>query len=104
MDDLFQLSIFPLYLGLKLSFEHNGIRKNLSLGACFCWDSGLFLLDLDQKLNFSGTIGYDDLSLEFFRQFKVFRLHAVLDNAAAAVKAQYDKGPGYCYMIGRGPN
>ena len=40
----------------------------------------------------------------FFRHFKVFRLHAILHNAAGAVPAHSAKGPGYCYMIERGPS
>ena len=39
-----------------------------------------------------------------FRHFKVFRLHAKLHDAAGAVRAHSSKGPGYCYMIERGPN
>ena len=39
-----------------------------------------------------------------FRYSKVFRLHAILHDAAGAVRVQSGKGPGYCYMIGRGPN
>ena len=60
---------------------------------------------MDQKFDFGGTIGYGNSYLDFlFRQFKVFRLHAILDGAAGAVRAQSDGGPGYCYMIGRGPS
>ena len=60
---------------------------------------------MDQKYQFGGTIGYGDSYLEFlFRHFKVFRLHAILHDAAAAVRAQSGKRPGYCYIIGRGPN
>ena len=56
---------------------------------------------MDQKVKF----GYGDSCLEFlFRHFKVFRLHATLHDAAGAVRAHSGKGPGYCYMIGRGPN
>ena len=59
---------------------------------------------MDQKFKFVGTIGYGDSYLEFiFRDFKVFRLHAILHDAAGAVWAHSGKGPGYCYMIGRGP-
>ena len=39
-----------------------------------------------------------------FRYSKVFRLHAILHDAAGAVRLQTGKGPGFCYMIGRGPN
>ena len=49
MDVLFLISIFRLYPGLKMSFEHNSDRKNLFLSACFCWDSRLSLHEMDQK-------------------------------------------------------
>ena len=43
--------------------------------------------------------------MEFlFRHFKVFRLHAILHDGAGAERAHSGKGPGYRYMIGRGPN
>ena len=42
--------------------------------------------------------------MEFlFRHLKVFRLHAILYDAAGAVRADSGKVPGYSYMIGRGP-
>ena len=105
MDVLFLMSIFRLYPGLKLSFEHNSVRKNLFLSAGFCWDSGLSLRELDQKFKFGGTIGYGNSYLELlFRHFKIFRLQAILHDAAGAVGAYSGKRPGYCYMIGRGPN
>ena len=50
MDVLFLMSIFRLYPGLKLSFEHNIVRKNPFLSACFCWDSRLSLREMDQIL------------------------------------------------------
>ena len=99
------MSIFRLYPGLKLSFEHNGVRKNLFLSACFCWDSRLSLRELDQKIKFGGTIGYGNSYLELlFRHFNILRLHAILHDAAGATRAHNGKGPAYCYMIGRGPN
>ena len=102
MDGLFLMSIFRLYPGFKMSFEHNSVRKNLFLSACSCWVS---LREMDQNFKFGGTIGYGDSYLEFlFRHFKVFRLHGILHDAAGAVRAHSGKGPGYCYMIGRGPN
>ena len=105
MDVLFLMSIFRLYPGLKMSFEHNSVRKNLFLSACFCWDSRLSLLEMDQKPKFGGAIGYGDSYLEFlFRHFKVFTTNAILQDADAAVRAHSGKGPGYCYKIGRGSN
>ena len=104
MDVLFLMSIFRLFPGLKLSFEHNSFRKNLFLSACFCWNSRLSLREMDQKFKF-GTIGYGNSYLDLlFRHFKIFRLLAKLHDAAGAVRADSGKGPGYCYMIRRGPN
>ena len=105
MDVLVLMSIFRLYSGFKMSFEHNSVRKNLFLSACFCWDSRFSLGEMDQKFKFGGTIGYGDSYLDsVFRYSKVFRLHAILHDAARAVRLETGKGFGYCYMIGRGPN
>ena len=99
------MSIFRLYPGLEMSFEHKSVCNNLFLSACFCWDSRLSLREMNQKFKFGGNIGYGDSYLEFlFRHFKVFRLHAVLRDAAGAERAHSSKGPGYWYMIGQGPN
>ena len=105
MDVLFLISVFRLYPGLKMTFEQNSVRKNLFLSACFCWDSSLSLHEMDQKFKFGGLIGYGNSYLDsVFRYSKVFRLHAILHDATGAVPAHSNKGPGYCYMIGRGPN
>ena len=105
IDVLFLMRLFRLYPRLKMSFEHNSARKNLFLSSCFCWDSRHSLREMKQNFKFGGTIGYGDLYLEFlFGHFKVFRLHAKLNDAAEAVRANSGKRPGYCYMIGRGPN
>ena len=105
MDVIFLMSIFRLYPGFKNSFEHNSVRKNLFLSACFCWDSRLSLREMDQKFTFRGTIGSGDSYLEFsFRPNKVLRRHAILYVAVGAVRAQNGRRPGYCYMIERGPN
>ena len=105
MDVFFLISVVRLYLGFKMSFEHNSVRKNLFLSASFCWDSGLSLGETDRKLSFGGLIGYGNSRLDsVFRYSKVFRLHAILYDAAGAVRTHSGKGPGYCYMIGRGPN
>ena len=101
MAVLFLISVFGLYIGLKMSFEHNSVGKNLFLSARFCWDSGLSLRAMDQKFEFGGLIGYGNSCLDsVFRDSKVFRLHAILHDAAGAVRSQSGKGPGYCYMIG----
>ena len=35
----------------------------------------------------------------WFCHFKVFRLHAILHDAAGAVRVHSGKGPGYCYKF-----
>ena len=60
---------------------------------------------MDRKLKFGGFIGYGNSCLDsVFRYSEVFRLHAIVHDAAGAVRAHSGNGPGYCYMIGRGPN
>ena len=104
MDVIFLISFFRLYPGFKISFKHNSVRKNLFLTAYFGWDSRLCLREMDQKFNFGGLIGYGNSCLDsVFRYPKVFRLHAKLHDAALAVRTHSGKGPGYCYMYGRGP-
>ena len=99
------MSIFRLYPGFTMSIEHNSVRKNFFLGACFCLDSRLSLREMDQKFKFGGTISYGDSYLDsVFRYSKVIKLHAILHDAAGAVQAHSGKEPGYCYMIGRGSN
>ena len=86
MDVLFLISVSRLYPGLKMTFEHNSVRKNLFLKACFCWDSGLSSREMDQKFKFGGLIGYgNSCSDSVFRYSKVFRLHAIIHDAAGAV-------------------
>ena len=102
MDVLFLITIFRLYPGLKMSFENKSVRKNLLRSAYCCWVPRLSLRELDQKYKFGGTIGLENPCLDSgFRCSEVFRLHAILHDAAGAVWSYSDKGPGYCYMIGR---
>ena len=88
-----------------MSFEHSSVWKILFLSACFSWDSGLCLRDMDQKSKFGGPIANGNSFLDsVFRHSKVFRLHAILHDAAEALRTHSGKGLGYCYTIGRGPN
>ena len=105
MDVLFLVSIFRYYNGLKLSYTHNSARKNLFLSMWYYLDDRISVKEMGQKYQYGGIIGYGDSYLDpLFRYSKVFRLHAILHDAAGAVRTQSGKGPGYCYMIGRGPN
>ena len=103
MNVLFLINVFRLYPGLKMSFVHNIVRKNLFLSSCFCWNSRLLSREMDQKFPCGGLNGYGNSYLDsVFRYSNVFRLHAILHDAAGAVRSHSGKGPGYCYMIGRG--
>ena len=96
MDVTCLMSIFRLLPEFKMSFEHKSVRKNVFLSACSCWDSRLSLHEMDEKFKFVGTIGYGDSFLEFrFCHFKVFRLHAILQYAARAIRVHSRKGAGY---------
>ena len=65
----------------------------------------IFLTGGGPKFLHGGMFGYGDSYLDsVFRYSKVFRQNAILHDAAAAVRLQAGKGPGYCYMIGRDPN
>ena len=105
MDVLFLVNIFRFYSGLENTYTHNTVRKNLFLSACRVLDNHICLNEMDRKFPYGGLIGYGNSYLDIvFSYSKVFRLHAILHDAAGAVRAHSGKGPGYCYMIGRGPN
>ena len=60
-----------------------------------------FLGEMGQKFKFGGLIGYGNSCLDYvFRYSKVFSLHAILHDAAGAIRSDSGKGPGYCYLIG----
>ena len=107
MDVRFIVAIFHCYSGFKFTFpfKKNTARKNLFLAACHCFDPKICLQDMNDLYPHGGLIGYGNSRLDkVFRYSKVFRLHAILHDAAGAVYTERGKGPGYCYMIGRGPN
>ena len=96
MDVFFLISVFRFYPGLKMSFDYNSVRKNLFLSTCFCWDSRLSFHEMDQKLKFGGLIVNGNSYLDsVFCYSKVLRLHAILHDAAGAVRSHSDKGRGY---------
>ena len=60
---------------------------------------------MDQKLLFGGLTAYAISYLDsILCYWKVFKLHAILHDAAAAVRSHTGKRPGYCYMTGQDPN
>ena len=68
MDVLFLISVFRLYTGMKMTFKHKSVRKNLFLSACFCWYSGLSVREMHQKFKFGGLIDFENSCFDsFFR-------------------------------------
>lgn len=85
-------------------FPDNSNRKNYFLATCKFIDNEIDLVDVDQSVPFGGNIGIDDSILEqIFKGFKLFRMHAVLHDAAGFVRSKSGKGPGYCYVLNRFP-
>ena len=94
MDVLFLVNVFRFYSGLKLRLTNNTVRKNLFLSVCHCLDKNISLHEMDQEFPFGGLIGYEDSHLDNNSRFsKVFRLHAILHDAAGAVYLHNGKGP-----------
>ena len=93
MDVASRMSNFGWYPGLKLSNEHNNAPNNLFVSARFCWDAKLSLRETDLKYKVFGNIGYGESYLQFiFCHSEVFRLHAILHDAAGEVRS--DTGTG----------
>ena len=102
---IFLVNFFPLYFRIKSKLFHNCTLKNLFPSACYWWDGTISLRDVDQKVLHGGNFGYGDSYLDsVFRYSKVLRLHAILHDAAGAVRLQTVKRLGFCFMIGQCPN
>ena len=107
MDVFFVVAVIQSYSGLKLCspFKKNTVRKNLFLSVCHRLDPKVSLREMNDLYPHGGFIGYGDSYLDsVLRYSKVFRLHAIFHGAAGAMYTEKRKGPGYCYIIGRGPN
>ena len=105
MDALFQKGIRRLRSGKKFSSVHKSASKNLFLSAYPCWDAKRPLRGMEQKFKLGGIIGFGVFYLEIrFCNFKICRLHAILNDAAEAVVSHCVRISGYCYLLGRRPN
>ena len=81
---------------IKHDFSSNTKRKNYFLCTCFVLDPNINLKEIDQKFPFGGLIGYGNSCRDyFFANSKIFRLHAILHDAAGSVNSTTYKGPGY---------
>ena len=107
MDVFFVVAVIQSYSGLKLCspFKKNTVRKNLFLSVCHCLDPKISLREMNHFYPHGGLIGYGDLYLDSVLSYsKVFRLQAILRDATGGVYTEKRKGPGYCYLTGRGKN
>lgn len=94
------VAISNTYSTIKEKFPENGIRKNLFLSACKSFDNNIELNTVNDLFPYGGLIGINDSYLDVFLKYsKVFRMHAILHDAAGAVQIATRKGPGYCYVF-----
>ena len=56
---------------------------------------------MDQNVPFGGLIGYGNSCIDFFANLKIFRLHALLYDAAGSVKSTTHEEPGYGFVLPR---
>ena len=81
---------------IKHDFSSNTKRKNYFVCTCIILDPNINLKEMDQKFPFGGLIGYGNSCMGyFFANSKIFRLHAILHDAAGSVKSTTCKEPGY---------
>ena len=72
---------------------------------CYIWNDKVSLQEMDQKFPCGGLTGYGMSYLDsILFHSKVFRLNAILHDAAGALRSHSGKRPSYCYMIRQGPS
>jgi hypothetical protein len=85
-------------------YPENTLRKNYFLAACKLLDESVYLANVHEDCPYGGTIGIGDSRLDkLFRHFKIFRLHAIMHDAAGHMRERYNVGPGYCYVLNHFP-
>ena len=85
-------------------FSQNSKRKNYFLAACYLICADVNLKEVNDHAPFGGIIGMGNSSLEsVLGKYKVLRLHAIFHDAAGFMKCQYNKGPGYLYILVNAP-
>ena len=93
-------NIHEIYLEIKNNYPKYGERFLYFLAACQYLDPDI---DLEATLKlrpYGGLIGIDNSSLDnFFKSFKLLRLHAILHDASGFIAEYSRKGPGYSYVL-----
>lgn len=99
------LEIIKLFPSIQTNFPMNEKRKNLFLSTCKILDETVDLNKVDMMFPYGGLVGRGNSCLDsIFNKSKLFRLHAILHDAAGSIKSYTEQGPGYCYMHGLLPN
>lgn len=94
------LHINANYAFLQRYFAENTNRKNYFLAACAHIYPKVDLEIVNDVTPYGGIIGVNNSSLDcYLKHFKIFRLHAILHDAAGYMKTVYNKGPGYSYVL-----
>ena len=96
---------FPILLDSKITLQTQKRSQNFIFQCVLHLERRSFSTRDGQKFPFGGHIGYGNSYLDSILCYsKVFRLYAILHDAAAAVRLHTGKGRGYCFMIGQGQN
>lgn len=105
MDVLILMKVFTLLPKVEKQFPDNTKRKNIFLSTCKILDESIDLQTFDQKYPFGGLIGYGNSYMDpILQHSKLFRMHAILHDAAGSVKQTTGNGPGYCYILSQFPS
>ena len=93
-------NIHEIYLEIKNNYPKYGERFLYFPAACQYLDPDI---DLEATLKlrpYGGLIGIDNSSLDnYFKSFKILRLHAILHDASGFIAKYSCKGPGYSYVL-----
>ena len=80
-------------------YPENTARKNYFIAACKTLDNSIILDIANTTRPYGGTIGIGNSRLDvILKHFKIFRLHAILHDAAGYMRDCHEVGPGYCYV------
>ena len=92
MDILILMSIFRLYPGFKISFEHHIVlQKRISKNLFLFGILDFLYVRRTKNINSLEPLIMGTRTSFSFRQFIVFRLHAILSDAAGAVSQIVEK-------------
>ena len=88
------------YLEIKNNSPKNGETILYFLAACQYFDPDIDFEAILKMRTYGGLIGIDNSSLDnYFKSFKILRLHAILHDASGFIAKYGRKGPGYSYVL-----